>query len=83
MDAEKFVLLRLNEIEKMLLCQKTVFSFVEAAEYTGLSKSYLYKLTSAGLIPHYKPSGKLLFFKRQEIDEWLLSPKKDKSLTNI
>ena len=83
MDSEKFVLLRLNEIEKMLLCQKTVFSFVEAAEYTGLSKSYLYKLTSAGLIPHYKPSGKLLFFKRQEIDEWLLSPKKDKSLTNI
>jgi excisionase family DNA binding protein len=80
MDSEKTILLRLNQIEKMLTGQKTVLSFSETAEYTGLSKSYLYKLTSAGIIPHYKPTGKMLYFKKLEIDEWLVSPKKDRSL---
>ncbi|MBT4399541.1 MAG: helix-turn-helix domain-containing protein [Bacteroidetes bacterium] len=80
MDSEKTILSRLNQIEKMLTSQKTVLSFSETAEYTGLSKSYLYKLTSAGVIPHYKPTGKMLYFKKTEIDEWLVSPKKDRSL---
>mgnify|MGYP003964958549 FL=1 len=80
MDSEKTILSRLNQIEKMLTSQKTVLSFSETAEYTGLSKSYLYKLTSGGVIPHYKPTGKMLYFKKTEIDEWLVSPKKDRSL---
>ncbi|MBT3748038.1 MAG: helix-turn-helix domain-containing protein [Bacteroidetes bacterium] len=80
MDSEKTILSRLNQIEKMLTSQKTVLSFSETADYTGLSKSYLYKLTSAGVIPHYKPTGKMLYFKKSEIDEWLVSPKKDRSL---
>jgi excisionase family DNA binding protein len=39
---------------------------------TGWSKSHIYKLTSAGLIPYYKPFGKTIFFKKSEIEEWLL-----------
>ena len=66
MDSEKTILSRLNQIEKMLTSQKTVLSFSETAEYTGLSKSYLYKLTSGGVIPHYKPTGKMLYFKKTE-----------------
>ena len=64
--------LRLLHIENLLLGTKTVLTFDEVAAYTGLSKSYLYKLTSAGLIPHSKPSGKILFFSKEEIDTWLL-----------
>jgi len=67
---------RLSRIENMLLSQKTVLSFEEASVYTGLSKSHLYKLTSTGGIPCYKPTGKKLYFEKAELDEWLLRNKK-------
>ncbi|MBM7074387.1 helix-turn-helix domain-containing protein [Shewanella sp. 202IG2-18] len=47
----------------------------ECSDYTGLTKNYIYKLTHLKLIPHFKPNGKKLFFKRQDIDDWLLSNK--------
>lgn len=55
----------------VLLVQKDVLTLEEAAQYTGLKKSYLYKLTSTKAIPHYKPNGKNCFFKRTELEEWL------------
>lgn len=50
---------------------KDVLTFNEAAEYTGLSKSYLYKLTSSQRIPFYKPMGKCVFFNRLELEAFL------------
>jgi excisionase family DNA binding protein len=67
---------RLSKIETLLLAQKTVLNFDEVAAYTGLSKSYLYKLTSTGGIPCYKPQGKHIYFDKQEIDQWLLQNRK-------
>ena len=52
--------------------EKTILNFSELAAYTGLSKSYLYKLSSAGKLPAYKPFGKCLFFEKASIDTWLL-----------
>jgi excisionase family DNA binding protein len=69
---ENQIELRLLRIEKLLLSNKTVLTFNETAEYTGLSKSYLYKLTSAGMIPHSKPNGKQVYFDKTELDKWLL-----------
>lgn len=54
------------------LATKKVLSFEEAVQFTGLSKSYLYKLTSQQRIPHYKPSGKLIYFERNELERWLI-----------
>lgn len=62
---------RLGKIENLLIGSKTVLSFDEVAIYTGLSKSYLYKLTSTGTIPHYKPNGKMCYFNKLEVDNWL------------
>ncbi|NDK56814.1 helix-turn-helix domain-containing protein [Pontibacter fetidus] len=62
---------RLLNIESLLLSQKTVLNFDEAAAYTGLSKSYLYKLTSSARIPHFKPQGKHIYFNKLEVDMWL------------
>lgn len=45
----------------------------EASVYTGRSKSDLYKRTSKGEIPHYKPSGKVIYFDKKELDQWLLA----------
>ena len=67
---------RLRNIETLLLSQKTVLNFDEVAAYTGLSKSYLYKLTCSGGIPCYKPQGKHIYFNKQEIDQWLMQNRK-------
>jgi len=67
---------RLDNIETMLLSSKTALTFDEAAKYTGLSKSYMYKLSATGGIPCYKPSGKVLFFNRTELDNWMLQNRK-------
>jgi excisionase family DNA binding protein len=67
---------RLRNIEILLLSQKTVLNFDEVAAYTGLSKSHLYKLTSTGGIPCYKPHGKQIYFDKTEIDGWLLQNRK-------
>ncbi len=66
---------RLRNIESLLLGQKSVLNFDEVAVYTGLSKSHLYKLTSTGGIPCYKPRGKMIYFDKGQIDKFLLSNK--------
>jgi len=54
-----------------VLTNKQTLSIDEAAIYTALSVSYLYKLTSTQQIPHFKPRGKIIYFDRSELDEWL------------
>lgn len=67
---------QLDKIERATLlatiATKNVLVFDEVAVYMGVSKSHLYKLTSASLIPHYKPRGKMLYFDREELEKWLL-----------
>lgn len=63
---------QLNRIEAAAIAQKNVLTFEEACRYTGLSRSKMYKHTSARTIPHSKPQGKLVYFSRQELDKWLL-----------
>ena len=58
--------------EQDLTGNKEVLCFKEAAAYISCSPSYLYKLTSSSRIPCYKPLGKKLFFKRTELNDWLL-----------
>src|SRR5574344_703150 len=67
---------RLRNIEAFLQSQKAVLNFEEVAAYTGLSKSYLYKLTCSGGIPCYKPQGKHIYFNKQEIDQWRMQNRK-------
>ncbi len=70
---------KLNSIEKLIveqqLMQKQVLNFNETCKYLELSQSHLYKLTSTGAIPHYKPNGKKIYFNRLELDQWLLRNK--------
>lgn len=61
-----------DRLEEQKLLQKVIFTFEEACKYLDFQASYLYKLTSGRLIPHFCPSGKKLYFKRTELDEWLL-----------
>jgi excisionase family DNA binding protein len=63
----------LLSIEQILLGQKAILNVDEFCRYAGISKSFCYKLTYQKSIPFYCPNGKLIFFNRQEIDQWLLS----------
>lgn len=69
---ETAILKKLEGIEKAILSQKEVLTFEEVCSYTGLSRSFLYKLTCTNKIPHSKPFGKMLYFDRQELNNWLL-----------
>lgn len=63
-----------SEVEKLKRsADKTTLTFGEACTYLGYSKSHLYKLTSAGIIPFSKPTGKKIYFDKNKLDEWLLS----------
>lgn len=53
------------------LNNKEVLTTEDVCRLTGFSKSYLYKLTSRRVIPHYKPCGKIVFFNRHEVEAWL------------
>ena len=68
---EKSIEMRVVELENLVLHSKNVLSFEEASRFLNLSKSYLYKLTSGNLIPHYKPQGKMLYFEKTELEAWL------------
>ncbi|PQA92673.1 hypothetical protein B0A69_14520 [Chryseobacterium shigense] len=65
----------LNEIKKLLkenfINSKDVLTSNEVLKYLNVSYSLLSKLTSAGLIPFYKPTNGLLFFFRSELHDWI------------
>ena len=77
------VIKRLDKIAALLECQnlaqKALFNFNETCQYLDVSESHLYKLTSARQIPHFCPQGKKLYFKREELNEWL---QRNRQLTN-
>ncbi|NTU68655.1 MAG: helix-turn-helix domain-containing protein [Chlorobiaceae bacterium] len=67
---------RLQRIEGLLVANKSVLNMREAAILTGLSISHLYKLTSTGGIPCFKPTGKAIYFNREELEGWMMRGRK-------
>lgn len=56
----------------VLLPQKEIMSFNEAIDYLNVSKSFLYKMTSTNKISFSKPNNKLIYFRRLDLDNWML-----------
>ncbi len=48
-------------------------TFKEGCNYLGYKRSYVYKLTSAGILPFSKPHGGRIFFDREKLEQWMLS----------
>lgn len=64
---------RLARIETIVMVgQKDVLTIDECAAYLGYSKSHVYRLTSQRTIPFYKPMGGTIYFRRSEIEDWML-----------
>lgn len=51
--------------------EKEFLTVKEAARELSLSASTLYKMVSKREIPFYKPNGKILYFKREELMDWV------------
>ena len=69
---EEIIMKQLADIRKFsLLAAKNVLDINDVVALTGLSKSYVYKLTCRKEIPYYKPHGKLIYFDRQDIEGWM------------
>jgi len=75
MNNDVLILDKLTEIADKLseqnILQKSVLNLNEASKYLDISPSHLYKLTSNKQIPHFCPQGKKLYFKREELEQWL------------
>lgn len=67
---------RLEKIESLLTELKATstkpFDLDEAADYLHISKSHLYQLTSKEQIAHFKPAGKRIYFRKEDLDAYLL-----------
>ena len=55
-------------LNRTTIAAKSMLTIDDVAFLTGLSKSYLYRLTCERKIPYYKPNGKLMYFDRGEIE---------------
>jgi len=51
---------------------KEILSLKEATAYLDVSESLLYKLTSTRKIKFYKPNKGRVYFKRVDLDQWML-----------
>ncbi len=68
----KTILQKLSTIEDLLKRKDDKpLTFKDACSYLGYAPSYLYKLTYKNIVPHYKPTGKIIFFSKNELDEWI------------
>ncbi|MFN4149381.1 MAG: helix-turn-helix domain-containing protein [Candidatus Sericytochromatia bacterium] len=67
-------------LKKQNVLEKEFLTLEEAADYLSLSKSAMYKMTSKKEIPFYNPGGKKIYFKREELNNWIISSKVYSSL---
>ena len=54
------------------LYRKRIYTMKEAALVSGVSESYIQKLISSNQIPHSKPTGKLIFIRRRDLEKFLM-----------
>jgi excisionase family DNA binding protein len=46
-------------------------SVQDLCTFLGVSKSFIYKLSSLNVLPKYCPNGKILFFKKTDVIKWI------------
>ena len=70
-DSLEVLINHMKVLERQAYMLKDYFTVEEAALYLGMSKSQIYKMTSQKEITVYKPHGKNVYMKREEINEWI------------
>ncbi len=52
-----------------------IYDAQDTCKYLKISKSSLYKMTSKKKIPFSKPNGGKMYFRKEDLDNWMLSNK--------
>lgn len=62
-------------LEQQNILKKEILNSEEACKYLNVSLDNIYRLTSSGAIPSYRPNGRYMYFKLNDLNEWLLHKK--------
>ena len=62
---------RIGLMENLLRDAKQVLTLEEAALFMGISKSSLYKMTHKHELPFFRPNGKIIYFEKSELLNWM------------
>ena len=66
----------LTEIKQLINHQNLeLLDLNQAAEYLKLKPSYIYSLIHQKKIPYYKPLGKRVYFRKVELNKWVVGSK--------
>ena len=65
----------IDKLNAMLLSQKEILTIDELSDYLGFAIDEIQELIGTNKIPFYQPFKKYTFFKRFEVDEWVLGEK--------
>ena len=66
---------RIDKLENICYAAKEVLNLEEAADFLGIAKSTLYKMTHLNQLPYFKPAGKLIFFEKKALLDWVRGAK--------
>ncbi|MTU29439.1 helix-turn-helix domain-containing protein [Parabacteroides merdae] len=66
---------RVNRLENLCYATKEVLNLEEASNFLGIAKSTLYKMTHLNQLPYFKPAGKLIFFEKKALLDWVRGAK--------
>ena len=61
-----------REVKKSSLFRKRIYTIKEASEVIGVSYYHIQKLISSKQIPHSKPTGKLIFIRRRDLEKFIM-----------
>ena len=66
---------RVSKLEDLCFTTKEILTLEEASAFLGIAKSTLYKMTHLNQLPFFKPAGKLIFFEKKALLDWVRGAK--------
>ena len=60
-----------EQVGELCYMTKEVLNLEEASAFLGIAKSTLYKMTHLNQLPYFKPAGKLIFFEKRALLDWV------------
>lgn len=72
MSTEEITMLAAQVAQELAMYQKDMLTIDEAARYLGIAKRTLYNMMCDRAIVYYKPTVKLTFFRRADLDAWMM-----------
>ena len=73
----------LKNREDMMNSEELFFNSEEAAKYLRIARATLYQLTHKRKIKFYQPGGKLIYFKKKDLDDWVFSSESTRNIKQI